>query len=456
MRTLMVCVLIVGYSVYLGSFLKPQLRAASKFKQDSRELLYGKESPFQSSQLNDQYLGEPVDIVDLSRQEETIIEPVSAVEVEKTPLSEVFTYTVERGETLSTIWEKFGNCPECGIKVFDALKKIKIPCSSLKAGEVLTIKREDGGITSLERKLLGGELVTIEGNFETGFRADLEAPEVIEQERTVSGHVFTSFSASASELDIPYQLVDDFVDLFGTRVEFTKDFHPGDEFTVVYVHRTTKSGEILKPGSIKAASIKLGSKFLASVRHQEKTQAAVYYDEKGQVPGESFLRYPLQFTRISSVFSTARFHPVLNRFKAHNGIDFAAPKGTPVRSIGSGTIVFSGFTPTTGNMVRIRHNDRFTTEYMHLSKIDCGAKKGARIERGELIGAVGSTGMSTGPHLHFGLFDKGIYTDPMKVKLPEVTNDGKAPPIVMTMIQKLQDQHRMLASNGINALKRNA
>jgi len=170
-----------------------------------------------------------------------------------------------------------------------------------------------------------------------------------------------------------------------------------------------------------------------------------YYDESGKIPGNFFLRYPLQFSRISSVFTTARFHPLLNKTRPHNGVDFAAPTGTPVRTIGDGIVIKAGYSATTGNMVRIQHCDRYTTEYMHLSKIASNLQLGSKVSRGEVIGAVGMTGLATGPHLHFGLFDNGKYVDPLQKSLPIAPAIQTAPPAILAALHELRQNHETVA-----------
>ncbi|MCB0334600.1 MAG: M23 family metallopeptidase, partial [Bdellovibrionales bacterium] len=145
-----------------------------------------------------------------------------------------------------------------------------------------------------------------------------------------------------------------------------------------------------------------------------------YYDEAGESIGNYFLRYPVRFSRISSVFSTSRFHPILQRRKVHNGVDFAAPTGTPVRSVADGIVLSASYNRASGNMVKIRHTNKYSTAYLHLSRIAKGLRKGQRVKRGEVIGAVGSTGYATGPHLHYSLYENGRYVDPMKTKLPKM------------------------------------
>jgi murein DD-endopeptidase MepM/ murein hydrolase activator NlpD len=262
------------------------------------------------------------------------------------------------------------------------------------------------------------------------------------RERSASGVISSSLVDAAQDADLPYSIVDDFVDLFGARVEFRKDLQPGDTFTVSFEERVLEDGRVVDTGTIKAASLFLSGEMYAVVRDVASDGTVRYFDEKGSMPTKSFLRYPVQFTRIGSMFSTARFHPILQISRPHNGVDFSAPIGTPVRSVGDGIVVHSGYSATTGYMVRIAHDSRYVTEYMHLSKISNDARKGARVRRGEVIGNVGNTGLSSGPHLHFGLFDRGSYVDPPKA--------------VLAAIADMRKTHKRLALEGAAIAKKRA
>jgi len=172
-------------------------------------------------------------------------------------------------------------------------------------------------------------------------------------------------------------------------------------------------------GVILAAALEVNGKQLVAVRFVGSDGKARYFSEKGQVVDDSFLRFPLKFSKITSYFTTARFHPVLKVRRPHNGIDFAAPIGTPVRAVGDGVIEYAGRKGGHGNIVEIRHSDRYLTGYSHLSMIETRLKRGARIGKGQILGAVGMTGLATGPHLHFSLYDRGKYVDPLKSDLPK-------------------------------------
>jgi murein DD-endopeptidase MepM/ murein hydrolase activator NlpD len=359
---------------------------------------------------------------------------------------ERFKLTVKKGTTLASLWREIKGAPNALNSFINALSKKHL---SLRAGEVVSVTRNGDRVIELRRELENGAtlVVTGDGSETEGsqFTSRLEAATIHTRERKVHGSISTSLVEAARTIGVPYEVIDNFVDLFGNRVDFRKDLQPGDTFTIWFEERHLDTGRVLSTSAIKAASISINGAVLAVVRDVSRDGTVRYFDEKGEMPTKGFLRYPLKFTRISSMFTHARFHPVLKISRPHNGVDFAAPVGTPVRSVGDGRVVFAGWNSSGGNMIRIAHDSRYTTEYMHLLKIAPGIKTGASVARGAVIGALGSTGLSSGPHLHFGLFDKGRYIDPMKSKVIQATPEIRAPKGVYAIIAQLKDTHREIA-----------
>jgi len=398
----------------------------------SHELLFGRESPFQN--LSTEMASESVASVGVETEQgqspETLNHP------------ETFDHKVRRGTTLASLWRDIKGAPHA-VSSFVSAFSSKHP--TLKAGEVVSVTKKGDEVVEVRRDLGAGATLVVTGDSQVGYEPRVEQAKVNVRERKVIGTIESSLVDAARGIDLSYDVVDDFVDLFASRVEFRKDLQPGDTFTVMYTERVLEDGRVIGVGPIKAASLYLSGELYAVARDVAADGTVRYFDEKGQMPTKSFLRYPVQFTRISSVFSNARFHPVLHVSRPHNGVDFSAPTGTPVRAVGDGIVVYSGYTNSTGNMIRIAHDSRYTTEYMHLSRIAPNAKKGARVTRGSMIGNVGSTGLSSGPHLHFGLFDKGRYVDPMKSKIIQSAPTIKAPKAVLAMIAEMRKTHRTIA-----------
>jgi murein DD-endopeptidase MepM/ murein hydrolase activator NlpD len=306
-------------------------------------------------------------------------------------------------------------------------------------------------------ELANGDILVLDGNSENGYVGSLIKQEIIEEDKIVSGQIMRSFSLAAQREDVPYALVDQLVDIFSARLEFRRDVQPGDSFTVMYRERRLANGRVLEPGPIKAASFENDGRWLVAVRHVDASGEERYYDGDGKPMGSFFLRYPLKFTRISSVFNKSRFHPVLKRHRPHNGVDFAAPIGTPIRSVADGVVSVSGYRGGAGNMVKIQHNGKYATAYLHLSKIEKGIRNGVKVKRGQVIGALGQSGLATGPHLHYAFYVNGQYVDPLTVELPEVPDRYEAIPAsyLKTVLAELKSSHedlRLAHKNGARSV----
>ncbi len=405
----------------------------------SDELLYGQQSPFQRPDILALDNTTPSSPLPGSTQAAYLTEELSKDGRQAAQfLDGEFEERILAGDTLVSIWKKLGGDAEAFQSLKKSFEQVGVSTTSLKVGEKIQGIRRDGVVVELRRRLSDSEVLVITGSPSEGYSPLIEQFRIVENERRVSGAISTSLVEAASNNALPYSLVDDFVDLFSNRVEFSKDLQPGDSFTVIFEERVTTEGRQLNPGSIKAASLRLGDKLLAVVRDVAADGTVRYFDESGKMPTKDFLRYPVKFSRISSVFSHARFHPVLHISRPHNGVDYSAPTGTPVRSVGDGVVVHAGYSPSTGHMVRIQHNSRYTTEYMHLSKIAASVVRGSKVERGVVIGAVGQSGLASGPHLHFGMFDQGKYIDPLKAKVLQVPEEVRPPVAVLAMLEELK------------------
>lgn len=355
-------------------------------------------------------------------------------------------YVVSRGDTISSIWSKNGAPTIGATKAIVAVRNAGLERFTIKHGERISLRVDDSGdISRLSKRLSDGSTLVISGSSSDGYDASLIKPNIIEEERSVVGSISSSFAASATDQGVSYSIIDDVVDLFSNRIEFSRAIQPGDSFTVTFTEKRCKeTGQVLDRGPILSASFKRGDKLYAAIRHQDSSGSFIYYDENGQQGGDFFLRYPLKFTRISSTFSWARFHPVLQVSRPHHGVDFSAPVGTPIRTVGDGTIEILGFKNSTGNMIRIKHSDRWTTVYMHMQGFAPGLRSGQRVSRGQLIGYVGATGLCTGPHLHFELWENGQYIDPMAADLPSISNDNPGLPkgFLTAALKDLQQKHQ--------------
>jgi len=231
----------------------------------------------------------------------------------------------------------------------------------------------------------------------------------IEQGSSFSRALYDTLgNASISE-----SLVDEIADIYAWTIDFF-NIKAGDRFKIVYEEKFVED-RLVGRGLIKGVYFYNNGAEFYGIRFKQDSVWG-YYDEKGNGLKKAFLKAPLKYSRISSGFSKKRFHPVQKRYKAHLGTDYAAPKGTPIWSIGDGTVIAAGYGKGNGNYVKVKHNDRITTQYLHMSKFATGIKKGVRVQQGEIIGYVGSTGLATGPHVCFRYWKNGKQVDHRKEK----------------------------------------
>ena len=230
---------------------------------------------------------------------------------------------------------------------------------------------------------------------------------------TAVGEIRNSLYQDATRAGLTPQQVNQFMGLFAWDLDYTRDIHPGDTFKVMYEKTVNDKGVTVKTGRILAAEFTVAGETRSAYWFNNE-----YLDEKGNSKKKLLLRTPLEFTRISSNFDMARKHPVLGFTRAHKGTDFAAPTGTPVKASGDGKIVFIGVHGGHGNFIKVEHNGTYSTAYAHLNGYAKGMKLGSVVKQGQVIGYVGTTGVSTGPHLHYEVIKNGQYVNAMSTELP--------------------------------------
>ena len=206
--------------------------------------------------------------------------------------------------------------------------------------------------------------------------------------------------------------------IFGWDIDFALELREGDQFHVIYEEQYL-DGEKLRNGPILAAEFINRGNLYKAVRYTDKEGDTSYYDTEGNAKRRAFIRTPVKFSRISSRFTRKRWHPVLKRWRSHKGVDYAAPRGTPVKATGNGKVVFRGNKGGYGNVIFLRHGGKYTTVYGHLSRFAKGLKNGKAVKQGQIIGYVGSTGLATGPHLHYEFRVHGKHQNPLTIKLPK-------------------------------------
>ncbi len=232
------------------------------------------------------------------------------------------------------------------------------------------------------------------------------------------GTIHGSLVAAGDKAGMNQAMILQMAKVFGYDIDFAQDLRDGDTFTMYY-DNVYRDGAYLHPGDIIAAEFVNQGRHYSAFRFRRADRSVGYYSKDGRPLKKSFLRTPVDFTRISSRFSSARKHPILGTMRAHKGVDYAAPRGTPIYAAGKGVIVFRGREHGYGNFVLIRHSRRISTAYGHMSRFARGLHRGEHVRQGQVIGYVGMTGLATGPHLHYEFRVNGVQHNPLTVTLPK-------------------------------------
>jgi len=242
--------------------------------------------------------------------------------------------------------------------------------------------------------------------------------------RYASATIENSLFLDGGRAGVPEQVLIELAGIFGWDIDFALDIRQGDSFSLIY-EEVFLDGEKIGNGDILIARFNNRGREITAVRYEDDKGNASYYTPKGLSMRKEFLRNPIDFARISSRFNLRRKHPVLNKIRAHRGTDYAAARGTPIKAAGDGKVTFAGRKGGFGNCVIIQHGSRYQTLYAHLSKFGRGVRKGRKVKQGKIIGYVGSTGLATGPHLHYEFRVDGVHRDSLRIKLPQAKSISK-------------------------------
>jgi murein DD-endopeptidase MepM/ murein hydrolase activator NlpD len=292
----------------------------------------------------------------------------------------------------------------------------------VRAGQPYRLDRFlDGRVREFEYEIDVDRRVIVrrrDGNGQATFQAEVAAiPKSVDQV-TVEGTISRATPSLIQAIDAAGERIElslALADVFSGEIDFNSDLQPGDTFKILVERGIRQDGVFAGYGPVLAAEYVNAGRALRAVRFTPPEGKPGYYDLDGRSLKRFFLKSPLKFEpRITSTFSRARRHPILNYTRAHNGVDYAAPAGAPVVAVGSGVVTFAGWTGGGGRTVKVRHASGYESEYLHLSAIAEGVRTGVRVGQGELVGRVGATGLATGPHLHYGLRRDGSYVNPVR------------------------------------------
>lgn len=328
---------------------------------------------------------------------------------------EIEEYVVKNGDTFSTVMESFGLSGADVERMLSASKQV-YDFTSVKADHILRMVFVQHAFAAVEYVVTDHKIVTVEkknGGFsaaESDIVYDIE-PAVAEA--TVTSSLFLDGAAVGLDDSTLIELAN----LFAWDIDFTTDIREGDSFKIVYEKRS-RDGKPAKPGKILGAWFEnQGEKYWA-LSYKGAGGEDHYYDLEGRSVARQFLKSALDYSYVSSAFTNRRINPVTKKIEAHRAVDLAAPQGTPVVATGDGTVSSAGWKGGYGINVEIKHGGSYTTQYAHLSKIGKGIGVGSTVQQGQVIGYVGSTGISTGPHLHFAMTKDGTALDPLNYNLP--------------------------------------
>jgi len=233
----------------------------------------------------------------------------------------------------------------------------------------------------------------------------------------MAGEIDSSLYLAGRKAGVPDAMLAELIRAFSWDVDFQRDVREGDGFEVMFEQAVDADGRAVHAGPMRFAALTLSGKRHAIYLHTTGDGDTDYFDERGKSARKALMRTPIDGARLSSGFGSRR-HPILGYTKMHRGVDFAAPQGTPIYAAGNGTVVAAGPNGAYGNYIQIRHNGEYSTAYAHLRAFARGVGKGKRVAQGQIIGYVGTTGRSTGPHLHYEILVRGARTNPMKVRMP--------------------------------------
>ena len=331
-------------------------------------------------------------------------------------ISEVLSYRIHEvmdGENLSIIFEEFKVPLNTAYRIFRLDKNNLL--SKIKPGDEMKFTYLGEDITGIEIIKDSINSILIEITDKISIKKISKDVELIQSFK--SGVIKTSFYEAALEAEIPDSIIMDFAYIFGWDIDFIFDIREGDSFNVIY-ETPYSDGEKVKNGDIILAKFVNRGKIYSANRFFLNENDKEFFDDNGNNLQKAFLRAPLDFAYISSHFNPNRMHPVLHTIRAHNGVDYAAKTGSPVRTTGNGTVHYAGRRNGCGNEIVIKHSNDYSTRYCHLNKFKSGIKKGTKVIQGETIGFVGSTGLATGPHLHYEFKIGNKHVDPVKLQLP--------------------------------------
>lgn len=324
--------------------------------------------------------------------------------------------TIERGDTLDRIFRK-NNLDLGDLSQIAGLPDAKDHLRVLRPGDEVEIRHIDGDVIRLHRKLELTSALEVSRE-DDGYVARIVDRPVEVRRRIAYGRIQTSLFESGAAAGLSDKMIMNLAGIFAWDVDFVLDIRSDDNYYIVY-EELWQDGEFATDGEIIAAEFNNDGRTHQAVRYVDDNGRSDYFTPEGRSVRKAFVRAPVDFTRISSSFNPRRRHPILNTIRAHRGVDYAAPRGTPVKAAGDGKVIFRGVKGGYGNAVILQHGGNITTLYAHLNAFDRKAGINKRVKQGQTIGYVGASGLATAPHLHYEYRLNGVHRNPRTVELPQ-------------------------------------
>lgn len=355
-------------------------------------------------------------------------EKVTKVAVKKEPIIKEYGFTfndftvvqdtLESGDTFSTILEGY-TLPD-SLKTFDITEKVKdsFNIRNIRAGKEFITFSDKKNKKNLQAFVYVQDKTSyLVVDLRDSIKVEIKKRPTILKRRTIAAELDGSLSETLSRNGVSAALANELAQIYKYSIDFFK-LKKGDKFAVTIQEKYFENGEYLGVDKVEASYFEYKGKKIYAFPYKlnENQKRVEYYDEKASGAKSMFLKAPLDYFKLTSKFTARRFHPVQFKWKAHNGTDYAAPHGTPIKTTASGVVEATGYTSGNGNFVKVKHNSKYSTQYLHMSKIL--VRRGQSVTQGQIIGKVGSTGLATGPHVCYRFWKNGVQVDPLRMKLP--------------------------------------
>ena len=357
---------------------------------------------------------EPIIVPQVDQAE--LMQQAEALMPEPAPAFDKLVLNVASGDTMEKLFRK-NNLNIGHLLSIAELAEAKQRFRRIKPGDVFEVTHDNGEVISLYSELDLTSALRIERQ-ESGFAAEIIERPIEIRKHMAHGIIDSSLFESAKTAGLSDKVVMNIAGIFAWDVDFVLDIRQGDDYYVQY-EQIWQDGEFVADGEIIAAEFNNNGRTIQAIRFIDDNERSDYFTPTGNSVRKAFIRAPVDFTRISSNFNPNRRHPILNKIRAHRGVDYAAPRGTPIKASGDGKVIFRGTKSGYGKTVILQHGGNITTLYAHMSSFVAKVGIGSRVRQGQAIGFVGKTGLATANHLHYEYRLNGVHRNPRTVALPD-------------------------------------